>query len=50
MGLDELVFILGAVLGVVGGCLAGRFPASGKFALALGFVPAAGLGLSIAFC
>jgi hypothetical protein len=50
MSFDPFVYILGAVLGVVGGCLAGRFPASGKLALALGFGPAAGLGLSITFC
>ena len=50
MSFEPFVFVLGAVLGVVGGCSAGRFSASGKFALALSLVPAAGLGLSIAFC
>ena len=44
------LYIIAAVLGILGGCSANRFPASGKAALVLGLVPAAGLGLSMAFC
>lgn len=50
MEFELVVFALASVLGVVGGCWANRFPASGKLALLLGLVPAAGVGLSMAFC
>lgn len=50
MEFEMVFYILVAVLGVVGGCSANRFPASGKVALLLAIVPAAGLGLSMAFC
>lgn len=50
MDIELMGFILVAVLGVVGGCSANRFPASGKVALLLAIVPVAGLGLSMAFC
>jgi len=50
MSFELSVFILGSVLGVVGCCSAGLFPASGKLALAIGLVPPAGFGLSILYC
>lgn len=49
MELELSFVVLSSVLGVIGGCSASRFPASGMVALALGLVPAAGLWLSIAF-
>jgi hypothetical protein len=50
MALELFVYVVSSVLGVAGGCSAGWFPASGKAALALGLVPAAGVGLAMAFC
>lgn len=50
MGFELFVYVVSSLLGVAGGCLAWRFPASGKAALALGLVPAAGVGLALAFC
>ena len=50
MEFEIVVYVLASVLGVIGGCSANRFPASGKLALLLGLVPGAGVGLSMAFC
>jgi hypothetical protein len=50
MEFELFVYIVSVALGIMGGCLAGQFPASGKMALALCFVPAAGVGLSMMFC
>ncbi len=50
MEFEMVLFALASVLGVIGGCSANRFPASGKAALILGLVPAVGVGLSMAFC
>jgi hypothetical protein len=47
---ELFVYVVSSALGVAGGCAAGRFPASGKAALALTLVPAAGVGLAMAFC
>jgi hypothetical protein len=50
MSFELSVLVVLTVAGIIGGCSASRFTASGKAALALGVVPVAGLGLSIAFC
>lgn len=50
MDSELVVYALASVLGVIGGCSANWFPASGKFALILSLVPAVGVGLSMAFC
>jgi hypothetical protein len=50
MNFELFVYLTSSVLGVIGGCSANRLPASGKAALLLALVPAAGVGLSMAFC
>lgn len=50
MEFELVCYVLASVLGVVGGCSANRFPPSGKIALMLALLPAAGIGLSMAFC
>lgn len=45
-----IIFALPSVLGVVGGCMADRFPASLRTALAFCFVAPAGVGLAKTFC
>lgn len=48
--LELFFFAILPFLGVVGGCLADRFPASVKTALAFCFLPMAGVGLMKMFC
>ncbi len=47
---ERLISFSAVILGIVGGGMAWRLPASGKLSLALCLIPVAGVALANSFC